>query len=139
MTGSLRVSLNTNPFSKDPQYSKGIEVRLPLPTDNTGELIRWANKAVERIYLKGLIYKAACVELDDLVPKDQVQQDLFVTQDHSKDMRLMGALDRISKDFGAGRLRYLSEGLVRDWDTRFGNRSPRYTTRWEELLTVRAS
>ncbi|HVZ80901.1 MAG TPA: Y-family DNA polymerase [bacterium] len=169
VAGLMLVSLNTNPYSNGPQYNKGIKVRLLIPTDNTGELIRWANKAVEKIYKAGLIYKAACVELGDLMPNDQIQQALFVPQDRSpcsettsrgtslgsagprdevyeipnrdrlKDVRLMKALDRIGRDFGAGRLRYLSEGLVRDWDTRFSSRSARYTTRWEELLTVRAS
>jgi DNA polymerase V len=78
------------------------------------------------------------VEFDDLVPNTQIQQNLFVQKDRQKQVQLMGALDRVNRDFGIGRLRYLAEGLEKAWKTRFEHRSLRYTTRWDELLTVKA-
>ncbi len=134
----MRLYLNTNPFSNGPQYGNGIEVRLPLPTDETGELIRWANQAIERIYKPGYDYKAVHVDLDELTPNSEIQENLFISRDRPREVKLMGALDKVNQVFGAGRLRFLAEGLMKNWNTRFEHRSPRYTTRWDELLTVRA-
>jgi hypothetical protein len=50
----------------------------------------------------------------------------------------MGALVRLNHCLGAGRLRYLAEGLEKNWKTRFANRSHCYTTCWDELMVARA-
>ena len=78
------------------------------------------------------------MDFDGLVPNNQIQQSLFVQKDRQKQVRLMAALGRVNRDFGVGRLRYLAEGLEKAWKTRFEYRSLRYTTRWDELLTVKA-
>ena len=135
---SLWVHLGTNPDREGPQYFKGISASLSLPTDDTGELIRIACGAVEKIYKPGYVYKRVSVNLGGLGSHREIQEDLFVKKDHERQARLMGALDEVHRSFGAGRLRYLAEGLVKGWDTRFDYRSPRYTTRWDELLTVKA-
>lgn len=134
----MKIYLQTNPYSNGPQYNKGIGVELPLATDETGELIRWATKAVEQIYKPGIVYKRVHVDFDGLVPNNQIQQSLFIQKDRQKQVQLMAALDQVNRNFGMGRLRYLAEGLEKAWKTRFEYRSPRYTTRWDELLTVRA-
>jgi len=51
---------------------------------------------------------------------------------------VMATLDALNRRFGAGRLRIGASGTTRPWAMRAENRSPRYTTRWDELAEVRA-
>ena len=69
----------------------------------------------------------------ELVPVDEIQGNLFIQRDRARKAKLMKVLDRINHNFGVGRLRYLSEGMAKDWQTKFGRKSPRYTTSWDEL------
>lgn len=138
VAGAINIYLQTNPHSNGPQYNNGISVEFPMATDETGEMIRWATKAVEKIYKPGYIYKRVQVDMDKLCSNAGIQQNLFIKRDRQKQVQLMGALDKVNQVFGVGRLRYLAEGIEKDWKTRFEYRSPRYTTRWDELLVVKA-
>ncbi len=48
----------------------------------------------------------------------------------------MAAIDAINLTFGRGTVRCGTSGVAQGWAMRAGNRSPRYTTRWEELPLV---
>ncbi|MBT4482749.1 MAG: DUF4113 domain-containing protein [Candidatus Latescibacteria bacterium] len=67
-----------------------------------------------------------------------MQADLFDTKDRDSSKRIMETLDRINARMGSGTLKYAAEGLDKPWGMRVERRSPRYTTRWEELPLVRA-
>ena len=67
----------------------------------------------------------------------QVQRDLFVDPgQQEKDRKLMTVLDSLNRQFGTGTIRCAAEGLQQSWQTQAKQRSPRYTTRWDELLRV---
>ena len=51
----------------------------------------------------------------------------------------MAALDAINTQWGSGTVRYAAVGLRPPWIMRCGHRSPRYTTRWEELVVYGVS
>ena len=53
------------------------------------------------------------------------------------DEKLMAAIDLLNRRYGSGTIRFASEGIRQDWKMRSDLRSPRYTTRWDELLVVR--
>jgi len=48
----------------------------------------------------------------------------------------MRALDLINRRYGSETLRLAASGLERRWRVNRSRRSPRYTTRWEELPGV---
>lgn len=50
----------------------------------------------------------------------------------------MAALDELNARFGRDTVHLGSAGLVRRWEILSENRTPRYTTNWQELPTVRA-
>jgi DNA polymerase V len=136
----LTVFLTTNPFKTDePQYSNAVTITLPVATDATPELLRYALRGIERIYRDGYRYNKAGVMLTALVPASQVQGDLFDDRDRERSSRLMRVLDRINADMGAGTLRYAAEGYVKRWRTRFERRSPVNTTNWRDLPVAKAS
>jgi DNA polymerase V len=60
--------------------------------------------------------------------------------DRERSARLIGALDTCNARFGRGAVVPAAAGLPakRGWATKFEMRSPRYTTRVDELPTARA-
>ena len=74
-----------------------------------------------------------------MVPESQVQGSLFDLVDRDRARDLMAAVDQVHKKQGPRVLSFAVQGVQRKWQTRFENRSPRYTTRWDELVQVRAA
>jgi DNA polymerase V len=127
----------TSRFTDEPQYSNSVTIPLPVATQDTAELIRYALRGIEQIFHDGYRYQKAGVILTALVPASQVQTHLFDRQDRERSRRLMAAIDTINTEWGSGTIRYAAVGLRPAWIMRCAIRSPRYTTRWEELAVVR--
>jgi DNA polymerase V len=134
------VYIRTSPFKpKLPFYSNGFSVSLPTPTDDTRQLVRVALWILKRIYRAGYQYQKAGVMLSELVPSQGIQADLFTgsnTISSAKSDRLMLVLDTINRKMGKESLKLASEGFKRPWKMKQGNKSPCYTTRWQDLLKV---
>jgi DNA polymerase V len=72
----------------------------------------------------------------DLAAPGSSQRALFGGLDRERGDALMGALDRVNARWGRGTLRPATAGFEQSraaWDTKFEMRSPRYTTRLNEL------
>ena len=133
------VYLMTNRYKEtDPQHNVEKHVKLPVATNDTGELIRYAAKATEQIFKSGYRYKKAGVMFTDLVPADQRQPDMFDTADRDNMDTLMATLDEINSKMGARTLQFATQGTTKPWDMKCELRTPNYTTKWDELLVVRA-
>lgn len=138
VAGAVYVFVLTNRFKEDePQYNAGITVPLVDGTDDTLVLTTAALKGLLAIFRPGFRYKKAGVMLTLLSDKDSRQATLFDDQvAREKSARLMAAMDAVNREFGRGVLRSGASGVVQRWAVRAGNRSPRYTTRWDELPVV---
>lgn len=130
---TMTVFLKTNEFEDTPQYSNALTVRLSVATDTTHELIRAALQGIRSIYRDGYQYKKAGVMLTGLVSGNQIQADLFDSQNRTRSKRLMAALDTINERWGIDTLQYASSGIGKVWKTQFHRRSPAYTTDWDAL------
>jgi len=136
----LTVFLTTNPYSKDDrQYSNSVVSHLPAAINNTAELIHYAMRGVERIFKEGFRYKKAGVMLDKLIPASQIQTTLFDRGNAGRKKKLMETVDLVNDIMGSETLKYAAQGSTQPWSGKCKNRSPRYTTSWEELLTVNAN
>ena len=137
VSAAVYVFIQTNRFNKDEQYNAGLTVPMPEPTDDTLTLTAAALAGLEVIYRSGYRYKKAGVMLTLLSDKQARQRSIFdhaaVTQRSTK---LMTALDMINRDYGHGTVRSGASGFTQRWAMRNENRSPRYTTRWDELPIV---
>ncbi len=76
--------------------------------------------------------------LMDLRKRESAQPRLFEDRDLEASNRLMLLVDSINRDHGRGTIRIASAspqalGPCRTWHLRSEHRSPRYTTRWDEL------
>lgn len=140
VAGSVQVFLHTNPFKpNEPQYNNGVTVKLLKPTDNTFALAEAAIYGLKRIYKPGYAYKKTGTMLLDLCPAHLVPTDLFSgidLPDTHRSKVLMATLDEINARMGRGTVRSAGEGLLKPWAMRSDNKSPAFTTDWQQLAIV---
>lgn len=135
----LTVFMHTSPFRRaDPAHSGSKTVHLAEASADTLELVRAARRGAQAVYRDGFRYIKAGVIMTDLIRAGSGPQPLFEVRDRARSDRLMDALDALNGRFGRGTLAPASAGLKREWQTRFERRSPRYTTRIDELPVVLA-
>lgn len=133
------VMLRTNPFrEQDQQYRRTTLVPLEHASADTGVLMKAALNGLRQIFVPGLKYHKCGVMLGELEPAGIQQTDLFAPVDDPKRLRLMSLMDSINKTQGSGTLHLASTKLSAAWQMRAGDRSPRYTTCWDELPIVYA-
>lgn len=131
------VFIQTSPFGDGPKYNAHYTVRLPAPTDDTLQLVRVALWILKQIYKPGFQYQKAGIMLDEIVPAGGQQTDMFgFRTSEGNSAKLMVAMDLINNRWGRSTLRTGSQGYNAPWAMRQGNVSPRYTTRWNEILVV---
>ena len=114
-----------------------------MATFDTRDLAAAVVICLKHIYRPQHADKKAGVLLMDLVKRERVQPGLFPHRDPQAARRLMGVVDQVNREHGAGMLRLAGASPFqlrpcRTWHLRSDHRSPRYTTRWEELPEVRA-
>ena len=135
VTGALTVFIQTNPFKQnEPQHHQSVTIPLVDPSDNTVTLTNAALKGLKQIYQSGFRYKKAGVILNLIADKPTVQQSLFEDMESKgKSADLMQAMDAINSRFGNAVIRLAASGTKQEWQMRSSNKSPSYTTQWDEL------
>lgn len=129
--------MHTNPFKDILQLSRQIVVPLPYPTGDTILLSRAASAGNERIFEPGYLYKKSGTMLMELQPRAQRQVTLFENgAGVGRRDRLNQAMDRINGRYGRRMVPLLVAGIEKPWSTRAANRTPAYTTDWQNLPTV---
>lgn len=120
------------------EEGRQVHLTLPEPTQYTPTLIAYAKEGLEALYRPGIAYKKGGVLLGGLVPQECYQPDLFVDSSVSPKQRAaMELLDRANQKFGYRVLHFAAEGITKSWQTKRQLRSPSFTTRWDEILTIR--
>lgn len=134
---TLMVFVHTNFFREDlPQYSKNIVVNLPFPTNSSIELAKCATELLGKIYKQGYQYKKAGVIMMDIIPDFSRQLDLF-DNTNPKHKKLMEVVDHINRDIGNRKVMLATEDLTKRWKMKQEKLSPRYTTKLEEIITIK--
>ena len=150
--GAVSVFFTTSPFRpNDRQHSVNVTTPLIRPSADTRLLVETAVRAARREFRPDFNYAKAGVVLVDLQSASQHQGELDLFADNeelappSRDRTsLMDAMDVLNRRFGRDSVRIGSATLashdsdIRTWATRQERRSPRYTTRWEEMPVVKA-
>lgn len=137
---AVLVFIHTNGFNKEePQYARNLVCTLPVATNSTLELTKYALAAFEAIFKTGFRYKKAGVLVSDIVAEDQIQGSLFDNMEQrEKHRELMKAVDRINSRFGQSTVKLGVQGIGdRKWKLRQEKLSPCYTTRWSDIIKVR--
>ncbi|MCA9229705.1 MAG: Y-family DNA polymerase [Caldilineales bacterium] len=132
VAGMIQVYVRTNPHKENaPQYSKGLTIPLPDPSDDTLYLTRVALWGLRRVYRSGFAYQKAGVVLMNLTDAANQQASLFGA--HRNNDRVMAVMDCVNAIWGRGTLRSAATGISKSWAMRRERMSPRYTTEWDQL------
>ncbi|HEY8084432.1 MAG TPA: Y-family DNA polymerase [Methylophilaceae bacterium] len=137
--GAVQVYIRTSPFNeREAHYANSMTIPLTTATDDTRQLVKAALRGLQRIYKPGYRYQKAGVMLSEFVSAENVQNDLFSqsTTTSTKNSRLMAAMDSINKYMGKRSLVIASQGFSKPWSMKQENKSPNYTTRWDEVPVV---
>jgi len=130
-----REQTHSTHFRHGPTISSHII--LPLATSCTHELIKPAVSLAERLYDHTKVYKKAGVMLSGIVPDSSIQGNLFNEPSGNRNRMLMSMIDNVNFAMRDDVLKFAASGTTRNWKMRQELRSPRYTTRWEELYEIR--
>lgn len=131
---SLLVFIQTNRFRDDlPQYWKSFSVNLPVPTDNTQEIVHYALTGLRSIFLKGYHYKKAGVIITEITYN--IQRNLFDMIDRDKRDRLMNAIDSINGKHGHS-VKLAVQGQGSKWKLKQEQLSKHYTTDLGEIIEI---
>lgn len=132
------VFLETNSFKTElPQYCNSLCLPLPVQSNSTFEIFKYAESILDNIYFPGYAYKKTGILLEGLVSAESVQTDLFYDFDYKKQNHLMIALDKINAVMGRDTVKLAAQGTRRNFRMRQERLSKRFTTSWDELLTIR--
>lgn len=150
---AVHVFFHTSPYRRhDRQHSPAATLPLARPTADTRQVIAAALRAVESVFRPGFNYVKAGVMLIDLQPqgREQGELDLFDAEEPAPEpLRrrdgLMTAVDALNQRFGRDAVTVASatrpQGRAAGRSahaSRQERRSPRYTTRLDEVVTARA-
>lgn len=131
---SLLVFIQTNRFREDlPQYWKSVSVNLPVPTDDTLEIVHYALSGLRNIFRAGYQYKKAGVIITEIT--SNVQGNLFDTVDRDKRDRLMSAIDSINDKHGHS-VKLAIQGHGAGWKLKQEQLSKHYTTDLGEIIEI---
>ncbi|MGC3875014.1 DUF4113 domain-containing protein [Halomonas sp. GXIMD04776] len=140
---AVLVFLKTNRHRLDlAQYSPSVVIELPEPTDDSRPILAAAQQGLEAIYRRGYRFMKAGVMLLDLVDANREQLSLLGTpereaqRERERDQKLMAALDELNGKMGKGTVRLGVPRKNAAWHLRCAHRTPRWTSRWDELPTV---
>jgi DNA polymerase V len=137
-TNTIQIFVQTNAHrSKEPQYFRSLTIRLPVATNSTNELIHHARQGLETIYRPGYNYnKTGCTAME-LIPAREVQHNIFDKENRARNSQLMQVLDKVNRSFGKNAVRFALQGFGTRWKLRQLKLSPSYTTRIDEVLTIK--
>lgn len=138
-TDHVTVFFHTSPHDKGPARSVSTTVDFPEASNDTLTLVRAAKWGARRIWQSGFRYYKAGLMTTDLVRLEVSQRALIGALDREKSGRLMASLDACNSKHGRGMVFPAAAGIARQrkaWVTKFDMRSPRYTTRIDEVPVI---
>lgn len=134
----VQVFVRTNPFKEHlPQYARSVCIKLPYPTNSTLELTKHAVRGLKMVFKKGYHYKKAGIMVMALTPSASKQLNVFQNSD-PRHLPLMKAIDRINLLSGFNVVKLGSQDLKREWKMNRNQLSPRYTSKFDDIITVNA-
>lgn len=135
----ISAFVKTSPFVlNEPYYGNSASVKLLTPTQDSRDIIGAAIKCLDAIWKDGHRYQKAGVMLGDFFSQGVAQLNLFDDNaPRAGSERLMEVLDHLNAKDGKGTLYFAGQGIQQQWQMKREMLSPRYTTRFTDLLRVK--
>ncbi|HDT4625003.1 TPA: Y-family DNA polymerase [Klebsiella oxytoca] len=135
----ISAFVKTSPFAlNEPYYGNSASVKLLTPTQDSRDIIEAATKCLDAIWKDGHRYQKAGVMLGDFYSQGVAQLNLFDDNaPRQNSEKLMEVLDHLNAKDGRGTLYFAGQGMQTAWLMKREMLSPRYTTRYSDLLKVK--
>ena len=135
----ISTFVKTSPFAlNEPYYGNSASVKLLTPTQDSRDIIAAATRSLDTIWKDGHRYQKAGVMLGDFFSQGIAQLNLFDDNAPRRGSeKLMEVLDHLNAKEGRGALYFAGQGIQQQWAMKREMLSPRYTTRYEDLLQVK--
>ncbi|WP_410756421.1 Y-family DNA polymerase [Citrobacter youngae] len=135
----ISAFVKTSPFAlNEPYYGNSASVKLLTPTQDSRDIIAAATRSLDAIWKDGHRYQKAGVMLGDFFSQGIAQLNLFDDNAPRRGSeKLMEVLDHLNAKEGKGALYFAGQGSQQQWAMKREMLSPRYTTRYEDLLQVK--
>ncbi|MGK2118577.1 Y-family DNA polymerase [Klebsiella pneumoniae] len=135
----ISAFVKTSPFAlNEPYYGNSASVKLLTPTQDSRDIIAAATRCLDAIWKDGHRYQKAGVMLGDFYSQGVAQLNLFDDNaPRPNSEKLMEVLDHLNAKDGRGTLYFAGLGIQTAWQMKRDMLSPRYTTRFSDLLRVR--
>ncbi|HBC7496888.1 TPA: Y-family DNA polymerase [Klebsiella oxytoca] len=135
----ISAFVKTSPFAlNEPYYGNSASVELLTPTQDSRDIITAAMKCLDAIWRDGHRYQKAGVMLGDFYSQGVAQLNLFDDNAPRQNSgKLMEVLDHLNAKDGRGTLYFAGQGIQTAWQMKREMLSPRYTTRYSDLLKVK--
>ncbi|HBM2938356.1 TPA: Y-family DNA polymerase [Klebsiella oxytoca] len=135
----ISAFVKTSPFAlNEPYYGNSASVKLLTPTQDSRDIIAAATKCLDAIWKNGHRYQKAGVMLGDFYSQGVAQLNLFDDNaPRQNSEKLMEVLDHLNAKDGRGTLYFAGQGMQTAWQMKREMLSPRYTTRYSDLLKVK--
>ncbi len=134
----ISAFIKTSPHApNEPYYGNSASVKLLTPTQDSRDIINAATRCLDKIWREDHRYQKAGVMLGDFFSSGVAQLNLFDEAPHRHNSEaLMAMMDDLNKK-GRGTLWFAGQGIQQQWQMKREMLSPRYTTRFADLLRVR--
>ena len=135
----ISTFVKTSPFAlNEAYYGNSASVKLITPTQDSRDIIAAATRSLDAIWKDGHRYQKAGVMLGDFFSQGIAQLNLFDDNAPRRGSeKLMEVLDHLNAKEGKGALYFAGQGIQQQWAMKREMLSPRYTTRYEDLLQVK--
>lgn len=135
----ISTFVKTSPFAlNEPYYGNSASVKLLTPIQDSRDIIAAATRSLDAIWKDGHRYQKAGVMLGDFFSQGIAQLNLFDDNAPRRGSeKLMEVLDHLNAKEGRGALYFAGQGIQQQWAMKREMLSPRYTTRFADLLLVR--
>jgi len=136
--GGISVYIKTNRHAKNqPQYANLAASSIKYGEDNLSAIIKIGDKLLQSVYRPGFNYIKTGVILSDL-SENPPQPGLFDSPPTQKEAsKLDTAFDEINQKFGSNAIFHAVQGTERKWKMKQNYLSPRVTTNWQEIPTIK--
>lgn len=137
LTRAVHLFMHTS--SHEPGFHSASKVvQLPCPSDDIRVIVALARQMAGDLYRPGHAFLKVGVGLLDVVDRRHCRFDLLAPGQPTPSDSPVSAFDTIDHKLGRGTSLLPNQETQRPWAMRQQFRSPRYTTRWQDVPRVSA-
>jgi DNA polymerase V len=136
----LTIFINTNYHrTQDKQHFVNKTISLDAASNYPSDFIKPALKTLDKMFKNGYLYKKAGVVFTAISSDKESQQNLYSNDEPTWERKsnLTKAIDCINDKYGRETLTIASMGSKPKWKMKREMKSFRFTTNWNELLSIK--